>query len=107
MAVEGCAPLDQFGDALGAFGDEDLGGRSMDEAIAGGNGVFEVKRDVFAALGSDGDASLGVVSVGFAEGLFGDDEDLAVIGQFDGGAQAGYACSDDEIICGFYLRHKL
>jgi hypothetical protein len=101
FAIEGRAPLDQFGDAFGAFGDEDFCGRAMNEPVTCGDGVFKMESDVFAALGGYGDAALGVVGVRFAERLFGDDEDLAVIGKSDSGPQAGHTCSDNEVVDAF------
>jgi hypothetical protein len=99
--------LDEFFYALGAFCDEDFGGWAMDEAVAGVFGVLEMESYVFFTGESYGDAALGVVGVGFAERLLGDYEDLAVVSEFDGCAQAGYACSDDEIIYAFRLGHNL
>ena len=107
FAVEGCAPLDELGDALGAFFDEHFCGGAVNEAIACGNGVFKMQCDVFPALGGDGDATLSVVGIRFAERLLGDDENLAVIGERDGCAETGYSCSDDEIIDHFRRRHNL
>jgi hypothetical protein len=78
QGIEGGAPLDQFGYADRAFGDEDFGGGVMNETIAGINGVFKMKSYVGIAFHGDGDAALGVVGVGLGDGLFGDDENIAV-----------------------------
>jgi hypothetical protein len=106
-AIEAGAPGDEFFNAPGTFGDEDFGGRMVDQAITGVFSVLEMEGYVFFAGKSDGDTALSVVGVGFAEGFFGDDEDFAVIGEFDGSAQAGYACSDDEIVDALSVSHNL
>ena len=89
--IEVRAPLDELGDAQRAFGDQRLGGGTIDQAVAGVDGVFKVQRDVLVALHGDGDAALRVVGVRLAERLLGDDQNLAVAGQLNGGAQAGNA----------------
>ena len=96
--IKARAPLDEFGHAERAFGDERFGGGAVDEAVAGIDGVFEMEGDVLVAFHGDGDSALGVVGIGLAERLLGDDQDIAVAGQFDGGAQAGNACAHDQKI---------
>ncbi len=78
LAVEVRAPLDELGDAQRAFGDERFGGGTIDEAVAGVDGVFKVQGDVFVALHGHGDAALRVVGVRFAERFLGDDQNVAV-----------------------------
>ena len=98
LAVEACAPLDEFGDAEGPFGDEGFGGGPVDDAIAGGDGVFEMEGNVLIAFRRYGDSALGVMGVGLAERFLGDDEDIAVAGQFDCGTKAGNTCAHNQII---------
>jgi hypothetical protein len=95
MTVKGRAPFDEFSNALGAFFDKHFGCWAMDEAVARGYRVFEMERDVFLALGGYGDTALGIVGVGFAERLLSDNQDIAVVGEFDGRAEAGYARAND------------
>ena len=98
FCVKGGAPLDELGDADGALGDESLCGRAVDEAVASVDGVFQVEADVLVALHGDGDTSLGVVGVGLGDGFLGGDEDVAMACELDGGAEAGDARADDEIV---------
>jgi hypothetical protein len=96
FAVEGCAPGEELFDALRTLLDEDAGGVGVDEAIAGGEGVFIVQGYVFVAADGDGDSTLGVGSVGFGELFLGDDENGAGAGEADGGTEASDAGADDE-----------
>jgi hypothetical protein len=98
FCVEVRAPLDELGKAGGALRDESFSSGAVDEAVAGVQGVFKMERDVFIAFHGDGDSALGVVGVGLGEGFFGDDQDIAVGGEFDGGAKAGNASSHDKKI---------
>ena len=107
FAIKAGSPFDELGDTMRAFFDERLCSGLMDEAVAGRDGVFEMVGHVMAAFGGYGDSALRVVSIGFAEGFFGDDQDMAAIGEGDGGAEARYACSDDEVIDSFCVRHNL
>ena len=111
FAVKVRAPLDGLSDAQRAFGDERFGGGTIDKAIAGVDGVFKAG-DVAVAFHGDGDAALCVVGVRLAERLLGYDENIAVAGQFDGGAKAGDASAHDEEIndqkiSGGGFRHNL
>jgi hypothetical protein len=96
FAVEGGAPGKELFDAARALFDEDTGGFGVDEAIAGGEGVFIVQGYVFVAADSDGDSALGVRSVGFGELFLGDDENGAGAGEADGGTEASDSGADDE-----------
>jgi hypothetical protein len=107
QAVEISAPPDQLGYTQRPFFHENLGGRTEDKAVAGGHGVFKVKGDVLLAFGGDCDAALRVVSVRFAEGLFRDDQNFALIGKRDRRTKARYARSYDEIIYVFRHKHNL
>ena len=98
LGVEVGSPLDEFGYAEGTFGDEGFGGGTVNYSIACIYGVFEVEGDVLDAFHGDGDSALGVMGVGLAERLLGDDQDIAVAGQFYGGAEAGNSCAHNEII---------
>jgi len=97
-AIEFGAPFDELGDVFGAFFDEESDGGGIAEAIAGVDGVLFVEADfVFIAEG-DGDAALGPGGGGIAEVGFGEDEDAAGLAEFDGGAYASYAGTDDGVI---------
>jgi hypothetical protein len=98
LGIELRTPLDELGYARRALGDEGFSGGATDDAIASFEGVFEVEGYVLFAFHGDGDAALGVVGVGFAEGFLGDDEDFTVGSQFDSGAEAGYTCAHDQKI---------
>ena len=78
LGIEVSAPLYEFGNAEGPFGDENFGRGSVDDAIAGVYGVFEMESNVFVAFHGDSDSALCIVGIGFAERLFGDDQDFAV-----------------------------
>jgi hypothetical protein len=63
MAIEGCAPLEELFDAHGALFYEHGCGVAIDEAIACGEGIFEVECYIFFAAHGDGDSALGVGGV--------------------------------------------
>jgi len=92
--VESSAPLDQFRHPQRTFLDQNRCGRPMHEPVAGRYGVLKMQGDVLLALRGYRDPALGVVGVGFSKRLFGDDENVAVIGEFDGCTQACDAFSD-------------
>jgi hypothetical protein len=54
-----------------------------------------MESDIFIAFHGDGDSALCVVGVGFAERLLGDDQNITVAGQLNGGAKPGNARSHD------------
>ena len=105
--IEVRPPLDEFLHALGTLRHQRLGGGAVDDSVAGVHRVFEVQGDVILALHGDGDAALRVVRVRLAEGFLGDDENLAVLRELDGGAKAGHACAHDEKINGRGVGHQL
>ena len=107
LAVEVRAPLDQLGNAQRAFRDERLGRGTVDEAVAGVDGIFEVQGDVFIAFHGHGDAALRVVGVRLAERLLGDDQNIAVTGELDGCAKAGNARTHDQEVDGGDFCHNL
>ena len=96
LAVEAGVPLKQLVDARGALRDEDMAGNGVDEAGAGADGVFGMLFDISRAAERDGDAALGVAGVGLPEALLGDEQDVCVVGEADGGAKTGDACADDD-----------
>jgi hypothetical protein len=98
LAVEGGSPCEEFFDALRALFDEDMSGIRVDEAVAGGEGVFVVEGDVFVSAESDGDSALRVGGVGFGEFFLGDNEDGAIASETRGRAEAGDSGADDEKI---------
>jgi hypothetical protein len=98
FVVEAGSPGDKFFDTRGTFADEHFGGGTMDEPVARGKGVVEVKRDVLVAFHCDGDAALRVVRVGFGDRFLSDDEDLAALSQFYCGTQSSHARTDNEIV---------
>ena len=90
-AIELGAPLDELGDVLGTFFDEERDRFGTAEAIAGVESVLFVEADfVFVAEG-DGDAALRPSGGGIAEIGFGEHQDAAGGAEFDGGTQTGYA----------------
>ena len=99
FASKRCAPLDELGDAPRAFGNQHFGGGAVDEAIARRlwclRGAGQRLRRL---VHGHGDAALRVVGVRFAERFLGDDQNFAVIGQFDGGAQPGHARAHHQIV---------
>jgi hypothetical protein len=92
------APLDQLGHADRPLGHQHLGRRTIDQPIAGVDGVFQVERNVLIALHGHGDAALRIVGVGLGHGLLGDHQDLAVARQLDGCAQPSHARSHHQKI---------
>src|SRR5208283_269947 len=97
-AIEFGAPFDELGDVVGAFFDEESDDVGAAEAVTGVEGVLFVEADfVFVAEG-DGDAALGVGGSGFGKIGLGEDEDGAGFAELDGGAHAGDAGTDDEVI---------
>ena len=101
FTVEIRAPLDELGHAQRPFSHQHLGGGPINQAVPGVHRVFKVQRNVFVALHGDGDAALRIVRVRFADRFLGDDENIAVRGQLDGGAKSRYARAHHQKI---YLR---
>ena len=91
LGIEGRAPLDKFSYADWPLIHKRLGSRAKDNPIACAYGVFEMQRNVPIAFHGDGDSALRVVGVGLGERFLGDDQDIAVAGQFNGCAKAGHA----------------
>ena len=91
LGIEVRAPLDQLGHADRPLGHQRLGRGTINQSIAGVDGVIEVKRNVRIALHGYGDSALRIVGIGLGHRLLGDHQDLAVAGQLDGRAQPGYA----------------
>ena len=91
LGIKVRAPFDQLGDADRPLGNQSLGGGTIDQSIASVDGVGEMQRNIGIALHGHGDSALGVVGIGLGHGLLGNDENIAVAGQFDGRAQASYA----------------
>ena len=90
-AIEIRAPFDEFRNPQRAFADERFGRGAIDQAVACVHRVFQVQCDVPVALHRYGNAALCVMRVRFAEGLFGDDENVAVAGKFNRGTKSGNA----------------
>ena len=82
VVVESRAPLDQFFHPQRALGNQHLGGAAIHQPIAGGDRVFQMERDIFAALHRHRDAALRIMRVRFVYGFLGDHQHLAVNGQF-------------------------
>lgn len=107
IAIEACAPLDEFGNTLRTFLNEDFCGGAIDETVAGCDGVFKMECCVAFIFTGYGDAALCVEGVGLGHGFFGGDKDGAVVGKLNGGAQARDAGADDKKVHIHYLRHNL
>ena len=106
FAVEFGAPFEELFDDVGAFVDEGFDGVGIAEAIAGGEGVLFMEGD-FVVIGErGGDAALGVLRGRFVEGVLGEDEDLPGGGKRDGGAEAGDACPDHQIVTNDAVRRS-
>ena len=114
FGIEGRAPLDQLGHAHRPFGHQRLGGGTIDQPVAGVDGVIEMQCNVRIAFHGHGDAALRIMGVGLGNGLLGDHQNLAVTGQFDGRAQPGHARSHHQKIdlrrnchkgLGYHRRH--
>ena len=97
-AVEFGTPLDQFGDVLGAFFDEQGNGVGAAQAVASLQGVLLVEGDLVFVAERYGDAAVGPGGCGIVEIGFGEDQDAAGLAQFDGGAETCDTRSDDSII---------
>lgn len=102
-AIEVRSPPQQFFDAGRSLLHQDACGGLVDEAVSGGQGVFEMQSDVFGSAHGDGDAALRVGGVGLSESFLGDDEDTAVLGQGDRRAKPGDAGSRDQEAEGFHM----
>ena len=98
FSVEMRAPLDELGHARRTFGNQRFGGGTVDDAVASVQGVFKMEGNVLIAFHGNGDSALSVVGVGLAERFFGDDQYIAVAGQFDGGAETGNTRAHDQKI---------
>src|SRR4051794_28972237 len=101
-AIEQRAPCFELADALRRFPGVEFGHAPVVEILAAAHGVSEVYPPVVAIVHvGEGrrDAALGHDGVGFAQKRFADDADLrAAGGGFNGGAQAGSACSDHQYV---------
>jgi hypothetical protein len=98
IVIEVGAPLDQFFNAEKAFANKDFCSGAKNNSIACVYGVFQMQSNVFVAFRCDSDSTLRVMGVGLAEGLLGDYQDIAVVGQLDGCAEARDARSHHQKI---------
>ena len=89
--VKDGAPLDEFGHADRALGNQYLGGPARNDSIASVYRVFQVEFDVLFAFHGDRDAALRVVRVRLANRFLRDHQDITVASQFDRRTQAGHA----------------
>ena len=85
--IEFGAPLDELGDVLRAFFDQESDGFGAAEAVACAEGVLFVQPNFIFVAERDGDAALRPGGGGVAESGFGEDEDAARAAEFNGGAQ--------------------
>jgi hypothetical protein len=93
------APGEQFQNALGSFGNDDLHGFFVTQSRAAGDGVLDMGFNAVLRLKDGGDSALGVPGVGLMKGVLGEKENVgALLSRGDGGAKTGYAAADDENI---------
>jgi hypothetical protein len=97
-AVELRAPLHQLLDARRALFDQHAGGLLVDQAVAGLQRVFEMKRNFVVIAERSGDSTLRILRVGFGDFTLGEAENAAGGSEFHGGAKSGNTrANNDEI----------
>ena len=94
FTVERCSPFDELLDGGRAFFDERVDRFHVAETITGGDRVVLVQLEFVIVAESDSNASLRVFGGGFAQAVFGNDEDAAERSQFNGCAKARNTSSD-------------
>ena len=90
--------IDQFLDAFRSRAHHQLHGILVTEAVARGQGVFDVQIEAVIRAEHGGDAALGLAGAGFHDAAFGDHVDGAMAGHLQGVAQAGQTGADDQKI---------
>jgi hypothetical protein len=98
-AVKLRSPLDEFLNALGPLFDEHASGGNIYESVTGFDGVLKVQLDFVIVAERNGDASLRVLRVAFADLLLGNHEHASRISQANRGAQSGYTAAYDDEVC--------
>ena len=91
FTIELRAPVDELLDGGGPFFDERMNGVSIAKPVTGGYGVLLVQLHLVVIAQRDGDPTLSVFRRGFPQRIFGDNQHLARLRQFDGRAQPGHA----------------
>jgi hypothetical protein len=97
-AVELCAPVNQFLNALRSFFHEHPCGFRVHQAVSGFDGVVEMECDFVVVTQSHGDSALRVLRVALGDFLLGYYEDVAGYREADRRAQSGDAAAyNDEV----------
>ncbi len=98
VEIESRAPLEQLQrvprPAFGEHADRVL----VAETVTGGEGIARMERRRIIRTDGRRNAALGVFRVALAGIRLRDDDDVAGGSQFDGGAQAGDAAADDDVV---------
>ena len=95
-AIEADAPCHQFANETRAVLDEHLHRARIAKAVAGGNRIGRMQLRRVAGSYSRRDAALRVTGIAFFWSSLGQDEHVAVSGDFGGRAKRGDAAADDE-----------
>ena len=108
VAVELHAPVDELLDLLRTFFDQHADGFFAAESIAGDQRVMQVKRHLVVFAERRGDASLGIFGAGFIEIVFGENKDVAALGQIDSSPHSGNSpAQNDEIHSAVLASHHV
>ncbi len=99
-AVKGDAEFRQPFDGGGGFGDDQLHRFAIVEACARDHGVVDMGFETVACVEDGGDAPLRPIGRAAVERGLGQDDDLAVLCQVDGGGEACRAGADDDDVVG-------
>ena len=95
-AIEPHAPRDQFAHKARAVLDEHVDRMRIAQAVARGYGIGRVQFRCVSRSDRGGNTSLRVASVPFSGSAFGENEDVAVAGDFGSRAKRGDTAADDE-----------
>ena len=98
VAIELCAPIEQFLNTIRTLFHQDLRGALIHDAVARVDGVLQVEANFIFVAEDDRNPALRVLGRRFSEVALGEDEDASSVGEGNGGAQAGYTGSDDDEI---------
>jgi hypothetical protein len=94
--IELHTPRHQLADEPWAVFYEHLDGLRIAQAVTGGDGVRRMQFGSVAGPNGRRDTTLCMAGVAFAGTAFGEDEDVAVTGDFGSRAERGDAAADDE-----------